>query len=70
MPTRKYTIATLDFLSQGGDGYTMIAKGEKVSTGGAMAKVVGDYIKKAGDAKVSPASPFVATRLIPIRRRQ
>ncbi|MBI3964787.1 MAG: bifunctional metallophosphatase/5'-nucleotidase [Chloroflexi bacterium] len=55
-PAAKYTLATFDFLANGGDGYDVLKRAEVVlpaSAGPLQANVVMDYIAKQGT--VSPA---------------
>ncbi len=47
---KSYSVAMPDFLAQGGDGYDMLAKSEKISdTGSTMRDVFLNYMEKDGD---------------------
>jgi 2',3'-cyclic-nucleotide 2'-phosphodiesterase (5'-nucleotidase family) len=80
-PQQEYTVATLDFMAAGGDGYTAFGQaiksaGDYAETGGAMrsSRLVyndpGGFLRDVvldALAKGSPVAPAVEGRIIEIR---
>jgi 5'-nucleotidase len=58
-----YTVATNDFMNQGGDGYTMLNDGTGVSQG-SLAQVTADFITAAGT--ITPTTTGRITRIAPL----
>lgn len=62
-PTKKYIIATNDFMAAGGDGYASLSKGKEVGHFGGLDEVLIEYIQKEGIQNREKIKP----RLIPIK---
>ncbi|WP_297406044.1 bifunctional UDP-sugar hydrolase/5'-nucleotidase [uncultured Cetobacterium sp.] len=62
-PTKKYIIATNDFMAAGGDGYSSLSKGKEVGHFGGLDEVLIEYIQKEGIQNREKIKP----RLIPIK---
>lgn len=62
-PTKKYIVATNDFMAAGGDGYASLSKGKEVGHFGGLDEVLIEYIQKEGIQNREKIKP----RLIPIK---
>lgn len=62
-PTKKYIVATNDFMAAGGDGYASLNKGKEVGHFGGLDEVLIEYIQKEGIQNREKIKP----RLIPIK---
>ena len=70
VPTKSYTVATPDFLAEGGDGYMTFGKAEKLRSGPVLSTVMSDYMRRMGEAALRPESPFVPRRLVPVKAKK
>ncbi len=58
-PNKTYTVATNDFITSGGDGYSMLKKDEVLNTGYTFYDVVEEYLEK-----VKVISPKTENRIV------
>lgn len=58
-PAKEYTVATNDFITSGGDGYSMLKKEQVLNTGYTMFDIVEEYLQH-----VQSISPKVDNRII------